>query len=132
MTSKKPFLILDIETQQRLAAEKFAIASNLELQYFMRAYECQWARCAPSRRGAIEAKEFMMSEYIALIHNEASTGFGASFPDFPGVVTAADRLEDLRAEAEEVLALHIEGMVEDGDSIPEPSALDAVVGLDDY
>jgi predicted RNase H-like HicB family nuclease len=74
----------------------------------------------------------MMSEYIALIHKEPSTGFGASFPDFAGAVTVADTLEDLRAEAEEVLALHIEGMVEDGDEMPTPSALDAVVQLEDY
>lgn len=73
-----------------------------------------------------------MSEYIALIHKEPSTGFGASFPDFPGAVTVADTLEDLRAEAEEVLAFHIEGMIEDGDDIPAPSALDAVVQLEDY
>ena len=73
-----------------------------------------------------------MSEYIALIHKEASTGFGASFPDFPGAVTVAETLEELRVEAEAVLTFHIEGMIEDGDSIPEPSDLDAVVGLDDY
>jgi predicted RNase H-like HicB family nuclease/predicted DNA binding CopG/RHH family protein len=73
-----------------------------------------------------------MSEYIALIHKEPTTGFGASFPDFPGAVTVADTLENLRSEAEAVLAFHIEGMIEDGDAIPEPSTLDAVIGLKDY
>jgi predicted RNase H-like HicB family nuclease len=73
-----------------------------------------------------------MSEYIALIHKEPTTGFGASFPDFPGAVTVAETLEDLRAAAEEVLAFHIEGMIEDNEDIPEPSALDTVVGLEDY
>ena len=73
-----------------------------------------------------------MSEYIALIHKESTTGFGASFPDFPGAVTVAETLEELRSAAEEVLAFHIEGMVEDGEDIPAASALDTVVGLDDY
>jgi predicted RNase H-like HicB family nuclease len=73
-----------------------------------------------------------MSEYIALIHKEPSTGFGASFPDFPGAVTVADTLEELRAAAEEVLAFHIEGMLEDGEDIPAASVLDTVVTLDDY
>ena len=73
-----------------------------------------------------------MTEYIAFIHKEQATGFGASFPDFPGAVTVAETLEQLRAAAEEVLAFHIEGMLEDGEVIPEASALDTVVGLDDY
>jgi predicted RNase H-like HicB family nuclease len=73
-----------------------------------------------------------MSEYIAFIHKDPTTGFGASFPDFPGAVTVADTLEELRAAAEEVLAFHIEGMLEDGEDIPAASALDTVVALDDY
>ena len=73
-----------------------------------------------------------MAEYIALIHKDADSDFGASFPDFPGVVTAAPTLEELRKEAEEALALHIEGLIEDGAEIPEPSLLDAVTQIEDY
>jgi predicted RNase H-like HicB family nuclease len=73
-----------------------------------------------------------MTEYIALIHKEAKTGFGASFPDFPGAVTVAETLEELRNSAEEVLAFHIEGMLEDGEEIPAPSSLDVIVELEDY
>jgi predicted RNase H-like HicB family nuclease len=73
-----------------------------------------------------------MAEYIALIHKEPATGFGASFPDFPGAITVAATLEELRAEAEEALAFHIEGMIEDGDEIPAPSPLDAIAMSDDY
>jgi predicted RNase H-like HicB family nuclease len=29
-----------------------------------------------------------MAEYIALIHKDAGSDFGVSFPDFPGCVTA--------------------------------------------
>lgn len=58
--------------------------------------------------------------------------YSASFPDFSGAVTAADTLDDLRAEVEQVLAFHIEGMIEDGDDIPVPSAFDAVVQLEVY
>ena len=28
-----------------------------------------------------------MAEYIALVHKEGGTAFGASFPDFPGAIT---------------------------------------------
>ena len=67
-----------------------------------------------------------MAEYIALIHKEASTGFGASFPDFPGAITVSATLEELRGLAEEVLTFHIEGMMEDGDVIPLPTSFDTI------
>jgi predicted RNase H-like HicB family nuclease len=73
-----------------------------------------------------------MAEYIALIHKEPDTGFGASFPDFPGAITVAATLEDLRSQAEEALAFHIEGMQEDGDEIPGPSPLDLIAMSDEY
>jgi predicted RNase H-like HicB family nuclease len=50
-----------------------------------------------------------------------------SFPDFPGVVTTGRSLDDARAMAEEALAFHIEGMVADGEAIPEPSRLEEVI-----
>ena len=68
-----------------------------------------------------------MREYIALVHKDAGSDYGISFPDFPGAVTAATTLEGARAAAEEALALHAEGMAEDGDPLPEPSSLDAVM-----
>jgi predicted RNase H-like HicB family nuclease/predicted DNA binding CopG/RHH family protein len=73
-----------------------------------------------------------MAEYIAFIHKDAGSDFGASFPDFPGAVTAAATLEELRGQAEEVLALHIEGMVEDGEPIPDPATLDVAAQHPDY
>jgi predicted RNase H-like HicB family nuclease len=66
-------------------------------------------------------------DYIGLIHKEAASDYGVSFPDFPGVVTAGKDLDDARAMAEEALALHIEGMVADGQALPEPSSLRDVV-----
>ncbi|MCA0051464.1 type II toxin-antitoxin system HicB family antitoxin [Mesorhizobium sp. B283B1A] len=68
-----------------------------------------------------------MKQYIGLIHKDAGSDFGVSFPDFPGVITAGKDLDDARSMAEEALTLHIEGLVEDGDAIPEPSSLEAVM-----
>ena len=65
-------------------------------------------------------------DYIAYLHKDRDSDFGISFPDFPGCVTAARTLEEAHRMAAEVLALHIAGMVEDGDTIPEPSSLDAL------
>lgn len=68
-----------------------------------------------------------MKQYIGLIHEDTDSDFGVSFPDFPGVVTAGTDLDDARAMAEEALAFHIEGLVEDGEAIPEPSSLEDVM-----
>ena len=65
--------------------------------------------------------------YIGLIHKEAKSDYGVSFPDFPGVVTAGKDLDDARAMAEEALALHIDGLLEDGEAIPEASSLEEVM-----
>ncbi|WP_373487944.1 type II toxin-antitoxin system HicB family antitoxin [Blastomonas sp.] len=47
--------------------------------------------------------------------------FGISFIDFPGCVSAGDTMENIIAMGHEALQLHIDGMVEDGETIPEPS-----------
>lgn len=68
-----------------------------------------------------------MQQYIGLIHKDAESDFGVSFPDFPGLVTAGENLDDARGMAEEALAFHIEGLVEDGEAIPEPSSLSEIM-----
>jgi predicted RNase H-like HicB family nuclease len=50
-----------------------------------------------------------------------------SFPDFPGCTSAGSTLDEARAGAAEALALHVEGMVEDGDAVPEPSSLESIM-----
>ena len=68
-----------------------------------------------------------MSNYIGLIHKQAESDYGVSFPDFPGVVTAGETLDEARTMAEEALAFHVDGMIEDGDAIPEPSSLELIM-----
>jgi predicted RNase H-like HicB family nuclease len=65
--------------------------------------------------------------YIALIHKDPDSDYGVSFPDFPGLATAGRTLDEARAMAEEALAFHLEGMIEDGQVIPEASSLDVVM-----
>lgn len=63
-------------------------------------------------------------EYIAYLHKDSKSDFGVSFPDFPGCITAGKTLEEARRLAPEALKLHIKGMLEDRDPIPEPTPLD--------
>ncbi len=68
-----------------------------------------------------------MTDYIALIHKEPGSDYGVSFPDFPGCVTAGRTLDDAKREAPEALALHIDGMLQDGEALPAPSSLEHVM-----
>lgn len=62
-----------------------------------------------------------MAEYIAVIHKDPNFAFGASFPDLAGCISAADTLEELRPMIEEALGFHFEGMIEDGEAVPDPA-----------
>ena len=68
-----------------------------------------------------------MATYIALIRKKRDTAFGVDFPDFPGCITAGETLDEALRNAREALGLHIQGLNEDGDRIPEPSSLEAVL-----
>lgn len=68
-----------------------------------------------------------LKNYIGLIHKEDASDFGVSFPDFPGVITAGTTLDDARAMAEEALSFHIEGLIEDGETLPAPSSLEEIM-----
>src|ERR1700686_3446334 len=65
-------------------------------------------------------------EYIAYLHKDRDSDYGVSFPDFPGCTTAGKTLDEASRMAAEALALHIQGMIEDGDAVPEPSKLDEI------
>lgn len=47
--------------------------------------------------------------------------FGAWFIDFPGCVSAGDTIAETIEGAHEALALHVSGMIEDGEPIPAAS-----------
>src|ERR1700686_792227 len=65
-------------------------------------------------------------EYIAYLHKDRKPDFGVTFPDFPGCGTGGKTLDEARRMASEALAFHIRGMLEDGETIPEPSTIDDV------
>jgi predicted RNase H-like HicB family nuclease len=68
-----------------------------------------------------------MRYYPAIIRKEKGTSFGVDFPDFPGCITAAADLAAALAQAEEALRFHADGMIDDGNPLPEPTPLEAVL-----
>jgi predicted RNase H-like HicB family nuclease len=66
-----------------------------------------------------------MTHYIALIHKESGSSYGVSFPDVPGVTTAADTIDEAIERAGEVLAFAAEDWVElTGRAFPSPRTID--------
>jgi predicted RNase H-like HicB family nuclease len=65
--------------------------------------------------------------YVALLEKEPDSDYGVYFPDFPGCVTAGETMEEAVGRAPEALKLHLDGMATDGETIPEPSGLDAIM-----
>ncbi len=70
-----------------------------------------------------------MRHYIALIDKDDGSDYGVSFPDLPGVISAGATLDEARQMAAEALALHIEGMADEGEPIPEPASLEAIMDV---
>jgi predicted RNase H-like HicB family nuclease len=66
-------------------------------------------------------------DYIALIRKAEGTDYGVDFPDFPGCVSSGETLDEARAAAAEALALHVHGMAQDGEALPEPSSLQDIM-----
>jgi predicted RNase H-like HicB family nuclease len=55
-----------------------------------------------------------------------------SFPDFPGCITAGRTLEEAKDLALQALTGHIGAMLDTGESLPDPSAVDEVMRNPDF
>lgn len=73
-----------------------------------------------------------MANYIAIVHKEAKSDFGVSFPDFPGCITAGQTIDEAKDMAQDALILHIHGILEDGEQMPTPSKLEDIMADPDY
>lgn len=67
-----------------------------------------------------------MAGYIALVHKDAGTSYGVSFPDVPGCITAGDTFEEAVENAAEALAGHFAAMRADGETLPAPRSFEAL------
>jgi predicted RNase H-like HicB family nuclease len=64
----------------------------------------------------------MKDRYIyPAILNYADDGISIDFPDLPGCLPCANSTEEALKNAKEALELHLYGMEQDGDEIPEPT-----------
>jgi predicted RNase H-like HicB family nuclease len=59
--------------------------------------------------------------YLILVEGGPPSNYSAWSPDLPGCVATGDTVEEVEREMRAAIALHLEGLAADGESIPEPS-----------
>jgi predicted RNase H-like HicB family nuclease len=64
----------------------------------------------------------------AVLFEKTQTGYSAYVPDLPGCIAAGSSFEETADLMREAIHLHIEGMREDGESIPEPTTIAEYIG----
>lgn len=59
--------------------------------------------------------------YLAVLEPGDGGGYGVYFPDLPGCISYGETLMEAQKMAGEAASLHVYGMENDGEAIPEPS-----------
>ena len=67
-----------------------------------------------------------------VLHKDKDSDYGVTVPDFQGCFSAGDTVEEALAGAREAIELHLEGILADGEAIPQTSAVETLQGKRDY
>jgi len=59
--------------------------------------------------------------YPVVVHRDEGSDFGVMVPDLPGCVSAGETADEAIVEIHEAIYTHLEGMVMDGEDIPQPT-----------
>lgn len=60
-------------------------------------------------------------KYLIVIE-QSETGYSAFSPDLPGCVTPGETREETETNMREAIAFHLEGLREDGLTLPQPTS----------
>jgi predicted RNase H-like HicB family nuclease len=61
-----------------------------------------------------------MSKYLIVIE-KTGTGFSAYSPDLDGCVSTGNTRDEVEGNMKEAIEFHLDGLREEGDTIPKPS-----------
>ena len=64
-----------------------------------------------------------------VILEQGTSSFGAYVPDLPGCLAVGDTREEVLTLIQEAIEFHLEGMKEEGLSIPRPASSSALVDV---
>ena len=69
-----------------------------------------------------------MRKYAVVIER-GPNNYSAYVPDLPGCITTGKTLDEIKTNIREAIELHLEGLMEDGSPVPEPSSVAIEVEL---
>lgn len=58
----------------------------------------------------------------AIVIEKAGKNYSAYAPDLPGCVAAGETIDAVKTQMKAAVRFHLDGLVEDGQPIPEPSS----------
>ena len=64
--------------------------------------------------------------YVSFIHHGPDSGYGISFPDFPGCVSVGETVDAAIRNGRDALAFHVEGLRDDGEPAPRPRSIEEI------
>jgi predicted RNase H-like HicB family nuclease len=67
-------------------------------------------------------------KFSVVVHKDTDTDYGVIVPDVPGCYSAGSTVTEALENVKEALSLHFEGLIEDGDPLPQPQAIDTHIG----
>ena len=70
--------------------------------------------------------------FPVVIHKDETSGYGVTVPDLPGCFSAGDSIEEAIMSGHEAIACHLEGLLMDGEPIPERVPLETHRVGDEY
>ena len=62
-------------------------------------------------------------DYPIIIHKDKYSDYGVTVPDLPGCFSAGHTVDEALAMAKEAIELHLEGIIEDGELVPDASPI---------
>ena len=66
---------------------------------------------------------FPMAVFKAIVIEKGEKNYSAYVPDLPGCVATGASVDETKVRIKQAIALHLKGMVEDGEVIPEPRTI---------
>lgn len=71
-------------------------------------------------------------KYPVVVHKDPESDYGVVVPDVPGCFSAGETMSEALENIHEALELHFEGLVADGEPLPQPQEIDAHIANPDY
>lgn len=75
---------------------------------------------------------FIQMKFPVVLHKDADSDYGVIIPDVPGCFSAGTTVAEAFENVKEALSLHYEGLVADGDPLPQVREIDVHIDNPDY